>query len=112
MTLLHQPALASGALPLRRLKSSSATIIVSEGQKAFGFSEMTKNLAFTKGHLSNGLRSLLVEVRANALNRHQWRAICGPQFNTIQANSGNRAHQQLRSLKTILVVSNTQGTKW
>jgi hypothetical protein len=36
----------------------------------------------------------------------------GPQFNTIQANSGNRAYQQLRSLKMILVVSNTQRTEW
>jgi hypothetical protein len=37
--------------------------------------------------------------------------ILGAQFNTIQANSGNRAYQQLRSLKMVLVVSNTQGTK-
>jgi hypothetical protein len=34
------------------------------------------------------------------------------QFNTIQANGGNRGYQQLRSVKMILVVSNTQGTKW
>jgi hypothetical protein len=34
------------------------------------------------------------------------------QFNTIQANSGNKVYQQVRSVKMILVVSNMQETKW
>jgi hypothetical protein len=33
------------------------------------------------------------------------------QYNTIQANGGNKGYQQLRSIKKILVGSNTQGTK-
>jgi hypothetical protein len=34
------------------------------------------------------------------------------QFNTIQANGGNRDYQQLRSVKMVLVVKNTQRTNW
>jgi hypothetical protein len=72
----------------------------------------------TPWHLPSLLPRAAVCLIARRLKRVAWSEKLGlwwfsyrAQFNTIQANSGNRGYQQQRSEKIIFVVSNTQGTK-